>query len=58
MDEYWHCPLMEGNVDELVCIDIQLVAEEMYPPYTAPKKAVNTENFKEICLDCKYHMDD
>lgn len=53
------CPLMDNEpIDEGTCFDIHMVVEGWAPAYTAPKKAVSKENFKEICLACKFHRDD
>lgn len=52
------CPLMEEKIDIGTCFDIHMVVERAAPAYTAPKKAVNTDNFREICLACPYHRDD
>ncbi|MDO4287795.1 MAG: hypothetical protein Q4C55_01280 [Eubacterium sp.] len=53
--KYMHCPLMGEKIDDYICFDICLVAENVAPKWSAPEKAVITENFDEICLKCKYH---
>lgn len=52
------CPLMEKEIDDVVCFDIHMVVEGEAPAWTAPEKAVNTKNFKEICLACPNHRED
>lgn len=51
------CPLMREIIEEGVCFDISMVAEGMAPTRTAPEKAVNTADFKRICLECPKHRD-
>lgn len=53
------CPLMDGELIEgEICFDIHSVIHAGAPKYTAPEKAMSKEDFKEICLACKYHRDD
>lgn len=49
------CPLMESEIDVWICFDICLVAENVAPKWSAPEKAVQAENFSEICLNCQHH---
>lgn len=42
------CPLMEERISAGICFDIHMVVEGAAPIYTAPRKATNTENFREI----------
>ena len=53
------CPLM-GNkeIEEVTCFDIHCVVDGGTPERFAPKKAVSTPNYKQICKNCKYHRDD
>lgn len=53
-----NCPLMGGKIDNAVCFDIHMVVEGSAPEFTAPKKAVHTQNFKEICKKCPNHRED
>lgn len=53
-----NCPLMDGDIDDVICFDIHMVVEGEAPEYTAPKKAVRVPGYKEICLKCKNHRDD
>lgn len=52
------CPLMEEAIDDVICFDIHMVAEEMAPEYTAPEKAVQIPGYRDICLKCPNHRDD
>ena len=52
------CPLMKTAIDAGICFDIHMVVEGWAPIYTAPKKATANENFKEICMNCRFHRDD
>lgn len=52
------CPLMKEKIDDGICFDISMVAEQMAPERTAPKKAIKTEGFRQICLDCPNHRYD
>lgn len=52
------CPLEGQEIEEGVCFDIHMVVEGMAPKWTAPEKAVNTTDFREICLNCQHHRDD
>ena len=52
------CPLMEAVIDDAICFDIHMVVEGCAPEYTAPKKAIQTLGYKEICLKCPNHRDD
>lgn len=53
-----NCPLMEDFIDEGTCFDIHMVIEDGAPKWTAPEKAMNNLNFKEICLKCPNHRED
>lgn len=52
------CPLMDGEyIEEGVCFDIHMVVQGEAPKYTAPKQAVNKENFQAICNACPCHQE-
>lgn len=53
-----NCPLMSGEIDDVICFDIHMVVEGVAPEYTAPEKAVRVPGYKDICLKCKNHRDD
>ena len=53
------CPLMDGDMisfDEYV--ENCSIAEGFLKPDCMPEKAKSKENFREICLSCKYHDPD
>lgn len=52
------CPLMNGEIEDVVCFDINMVAEGMAPEHTAPEDATKKTNYKEICLNCPNHRED
>lgn len=52
------CPLMDENIDDEICFDIHMVVDGMAPEYTAPKKVIQTERFRDICLSCPNHKND
>lgn len=51
------CPLMGERIEDGTCYDISMVAEGLAPVGTAPEQAVNTADFKRICLECPKHRD-
>lgn len=51
------CPLYQHNIDDEVCFDICMVAEEMSPARFVDNKIRKIENYKEICLTCKNHKE-
>lgn len=53
-----YCPLMEEEIETEICFDISMVVDDGAPLWTAPKKATQLENFKEICLNCPNHRND
>lgn len=53
-----HCPLMGEMIEDTICFDIHMVVEGGAPELTAPKKAVQTPGFREICLKCPNHRED
>ena len=52
------CPLIDESVDDAICFDIHMVVEGCAPKFTAPKKAVQTPDFRKICMNCPNHRDD
>ena len=53
------CPILNKEIDgDIECFDIAMVAEGNSPERFAPKEALEVENYKEICLDCKNHIFD
>lgn len=53
-----HCPLMGEMIEDTICFDIHMVVEGGAPEFTAPKKAVQTPGFREICSKCPNHRED
>lgn len=54
---YRKCPLI-GYIEEEICFDINMVADEMAPERTISKEVIKIKNYKEICKNCKYHDND
>lgn len=52
------CPLMGEDIADEVCFDIHMVVEGSAPESTAPKKATQNPEFREVCLKCPNHRDD
>lgn len=46
------------DTTEEICFDIHMVVEGCAPKFTAPKKAVQTPDFRKICMNCPNHRDD
>ena len=53
-----NCPLMDELIDDVVCFDIHMVVEGLAPDFTAPKKAIQKQGFRDICLKCSNHRED
>ena len=53
------CPLLD---DEIIsfddCVENCTIVEGYLKPDSLPEKAKRKENFREICLSCKYHDND
>ena len=50
------CPLIDNNeISDGDCYDICLVANKMLKASAIPDMFTEKENFREICLNCKYH---
>lgn len=53
------CPLMDNEkIEEEICFDIHSVVDAGAPKYTAPEKAMEKDNFEEICKNCPFHRYD
>ncbi len=51
-----NCPLMDGDLITFTdCIENCSIAEGYIKPECLPEKARKKENFRDICLNCKYH---
>lgn len=51
------CPLMKDLIDDEICFDITMVAEGMSPERTIPKLVRDIQDYKQICLSCKFHKE-
>lgn len=50
------CPLInDKEISEEECVDVCMVAEEMIKPSAISPKYTEKTDFKEICLNCKFH---
>lgn len=50
------CPLMDGErISEDECFECCLVTERYLVPDILPQKARDKDDFREICISCKYH---
>ena len=59
MENNRQCPLMDNNTISFTeCIENCSVVEGFLKPTNLPEIARQKENFREICLACKYHDDD
>lgn len=58
MDKYVKCQLLKKEIEQLICYDIQLVAENVAPIWSALEEATNIKDFKCICLNCILHVDE
>lgn len=58
MDKIIECPLMESEIELDIYADIHFVVDCLAPSWTAPKKAIEKPNFKEICNSCIHHRED
>ena len=50
------CPLMHKEISEDICFDIHCIVYGT-PKYFAPDEVFETENYEEVCKNCKYHRD-
>ncbi len=52
------CPLMDGEtVSENFCFECCMVTERYIKPDSLPEKIKGNPDFREICLNCEYHVD-
>ena len=50
------CPLLnDKEISEEECVDVCMVTEEMIKPSAISSKYTKKSDFKEICLNCKFH---
>ena len=57
MEDEVFCPLLNKNIESLICFDISMVVDFGAPRWTAPEEAY-IDNFKEICRKCPNHIYD
>lgn len=50
-----YCPIKNDRINGLDCNIVCDVADGILNPNVLPKNIVLDENYKKICLDCKYH---
>lgn len=53
-----NCPLMEEKIEDVICFDIHMVVDGGAPEFTAPRKAIQKSNYRELCLKCPHHRED
>ena len=52
----YFCPLLDNEkISEEECVDVCMVAEEMIKPSAISPKYMQKNDFKNICLNCKFH---
>lgn len=50
------CPLLETDLDTNgLCFDISMVVDGISKKSEAPKEIFKIKNYKEICINCRYH---
>lgn len=50
------CPLLDGaEISEAECVDDCMVTEKMIKPSAINPKYTQKDNFRDICLNCKFH---
>ena len=52
----WKCPLIKGVIDSSLCIDVQECIEGNISIELQYEDFIQTENHKEICEECEYHI--
>lgn len=55
MDDKIRCPLVDHDIDDIDCIENRDVVDDMIVESSMPDKYKTKENWKEICMKCKYH---
>ncbi len=49
------CPLLEKDIEEGTCFDIQMCAEHMCSIYDNPENVREVKDYEKICLECNMH---
>lgn len=57
MEDKILCPIINEYIEDEDCFDVHMVIEGA-PERTALKKIVDTQDYKNICLNCKYHKNE
>lgn len=52
-----YCPIIDGQIDGISCLNIVLVAEQEAKTTILPKGVMWDEEQRKKCLACKYHAD-
>lgn len=51
------CPLVKQAIEDGICFDISMVAEDLAPTRTISDEVKKIDNYKKICLSCEFHRD-
>ena len=54
-DRYVFCPLVEGKIEDIDCIENRDVVDGMIVEESLPAKYKQKENWRDICKACKWH---
>ena len=49
------CPLIEAEIEDIECIEVADVAEQLLKEEVISEKFRKKENWKEICKGCRWH---
>lgn len=51
------CPIMQKEIEDVVCFDIHMRVEGLAPDWTVPEEVLLTPDYKKICLSCTNHRE-
>ena len=54
-DNFVRCPLIEAEIEDIECIEVADVAEQLLKEEVIPEKFRKKENWKKICKGCRWH---
>lgn len=54
-NNFVRCPLIEAEIEDIECIEVTDVAEQLLKETVIPEKFRKKENWKEICKGCRWH---
>lgn len=54
-DNYVFCPLVDEMIEDIDCIENRDIVDRMIVESSLPKKYKRKENWREICVNCKWH---